>query len=117
MRYALTYLRKALGVNVPRETLSALAKEPVKRRERLEYRAMTRPPGILGELPLYWHRYLRLADTPTFGHALLGFPRYLQYVWRVASPWQVPLYAASVGIRRLRSHFGTGANPGSVSQL
>jgi hypothetical protein len=105
VRHALNYLRKALGATIPRETLSALAKEPVSRRERLEYRAMTRPPGILGELPLYWHRYLRLSGAPTFGHALLGFPRYLQHTWRVASPWQVPLYAASVGIRRARGHF------------
>lgn len=80
----LAYLRESLEAPVPDEVLAALERLPLSRFERLEYRVVNRPAGVLGELPAYVCNYRRLrmagvASSP------LDFARYLQHTWRLGS--------------------------------
>jgi hypothetical protein len=80
----LIYLRDAFTAPVPVEVLARLETIPISRLERAEYHVGNRRQGLLGELAVYWCNYRRQCDgSRTFSP--LGFPRYLQHTWKVAS--------------------------------
>jgi len=107
VRDALRYLDDLLGAPVPPAILEILHNEPVSPVERLEYRAATRPPGVLGKLPILWTRYVRYAHymrgakggrlRPRF----LGFPRYLQDYWELENPGQLLAGVVSKSLDRI----------------
>jgi hypothetical protein len=114
VRLMLRYLRRAFDAPVPREALDGLGAAPVSRLERLEHWAGNRRPGLLGELPAYWCNYRRFRERSAIGSPL-GFVRYLQQVWRVASLGDVARGAASRAGRRIRGAGGrASAGPGSA---
>jgi len=98
MRAQLEYLRSAFDTPVPPEAFSRLAASPISRLERFEHRWSLRDrrrPWIL----VYWCNHLR-SGSRSVGTSALTFPRYLQAVWRLDSPAQLPAAVAT----RLRRH-------------
>ena len=94
----LAYLRDAFTAPVPGQALARLEAMPVSRLERVEYHVGNRRQGLLGELPSYWCNYRRQRDGSRM-FSPLGFPRYLQHTWKVASLGQV-VHGALVRARR-----------------
>jgi hypothetical protein len=98
----LAYLRRQLGAPVPDEVLARLEALPISRLERLEYRVVNRPQGLLGELPGYWCHYRRLRADGQIT-STLGFPRYLQQTWRMASLGRMGRGALDRARKRVRA--------------
>ena len=101
MRAQLEYLQSAFEAPIPPEAFAMLAAAPISRLERFEHRWGVRDrrrPWIL----VYWCNHLR-SSPRSLPAAALTFPRYLQAVWRLDSPAQLPTAAAA----RLRRHLST----------
>ena len=112
LRKALTYLRDLLDTPIPPTILQRLQQIPLSKIERLEYQANTRVPGPMGGLPMAWFLYLRRSpSTSTLPPRLIGFPKYLQYLWAVEHLWQLPFVMASKGKRRMTSWSRTQLAP------
>lgn len=102
VRTMLYYLHATFAAPVPDDVLARLLALPVSHLERREYQIGNRPQGLLGELPSYWCNYRRLhggARLPP----LLGFARYLQQTWRVASLKEVAVGAVIRARHRARA--------------
>lgn len=101
---ALTYIQDLLHVPIPPAFLQSLKRMPVSRLERMEYHTRTRPPGLMGGLPIKWFRYLRHsppANKPVSLFNFIGFSRFLQHYWGIDHLWQVPFHIVSKGARRV----------------
>ncbi len=90
---ALAYLDGALALPVPAETLAALRAAPSRRRRRLAYRAGLKPPRPLRTLAVHWDRHRSLREPGGGGRGFPSFAHYLAGLWRLPSPWQVPVEA------------------------
>lgn len=100
---ALNYIQNLLNVPIPPAFLESLKSAPVSRLERMEYHTRTRPPGVMGGLPIKWFRYLRSsypAKNSVSLFNLIGFSRFLQHYWGIDHLWQVPLHIVSTGAKR-----------------
>jgi hypothetical protein len=100
-RTMLRYLEQTFRAPVPEAVLTELETLRVARLERFEYRVGNRPQGVLGELPSYWCNYRRLREDGVPGSPL-GFARYLQQTWRLASLGEV----AGGALARARNRLG-----------
>lgn len=105
LRETLTYLRDVFSAPIPAAILSGIQNIPVSKMERVEYKYKTQSyqQKPLGALPVHWFYYLRSANNTNSRYKLLGFIKYLQYLWGAESLWQLPLYAISMTIRRIRT--------------
>jgi hypothetical protein len=95
---ALSYLRDVVEAPIPASAVQTIRKMPTSRVERMEYAALTNPPGLLGTLPATWVHYLRLARGASGGSLqphFAGFLQYLQDSWGIEHVWQIPLRAIS----------------------
>ncbi len=103
LRDALHYLREALDAPIPDGLLRTMRALPVSALERLEHRIRLSPRWGLGGMPLhffhYW-RYARLSKDSTSGHGPIGLLAFLQQVWGLRRPSQVPAYVMGEGLRR-----------------
>jgi hypothetical protein len=105
---ALTYLRSAIGVEVPHPALEALRAAPRRLRDRYVAWGLGRNPhGRLGAIPYGLARYLRRTDGSGAWRTASGVPAFLQERWGLKSGWGIPAHAARrVGTlvrRRLRT--------------
>lgn len=101
----LAYLRDRFGAPIPDDVLQRIETLPVSRLERFEFRVGNRPQGIFGELPSYWCHYRRLRRDGQLSWPL-GFPRYLQQIWRLPSLGELPGAALDRVCARVRGLFG-----------
>jgi hypothetical protein len=101
----LAYLRREFAAPVPDGVLARLEALPVGWLESLEYRVGNRPQGLLGELPSYWCNYRRLREGRVIASPL-GFPRYLQQTWRLASLREAAGGALRRAGKRVRDRLG-----------
>jgi hypothetical protein len=94
LRDTLDFLSRVLNAPIPVATLSRLHNMPVSWVERIEYQAVSEPPGPLHTLPRTWTHYVRWERGTRDGRLeprFLGFPRYLQHYWGKKHLWQVPI--------------------------
>ncbi len=103
---ALQYLKNQMRADVPDEVLNALQKLPTTRAQHIEYSAWTRDPESYGPLMKLWLRYrwfARWENAVGIVNPVSGFVRYLQLVWKLRHPWQIPLYAWTKAVRQARA--------------
>jgi hypothetical protein len=101
MRDTLAFLRQHFVAAVPPEVLVALAASPTARIDRQFYRLKSKPPGLLGVLPLAYYHYLVLAAGAEERATLGGFWRHLQATWDLDRPAGVLGAAARKALRRI----------------
>jgi hypothetical protein len=100
---SLNYIQDLLHAPIPPAFLESLKSTPVSRLERMEYHTRTRPPGVMGGLPIKWFRYLRYShptNNPVSLFNFIGFSRFLQHYWGIDHLWQVPFHVVSKGVKR-----------------
>lgn len=98
LQTSLTQLNEILKVSIPAVILQKLSKLPLSELERQEERiAKSKQKTVLDRLALRYCQYNRIARP----FQLLGFIRYLQYLWGVEHLWEVPLQATRRGMRRI----------------
>jgi len=105
MRESLEYLAEKLDLPVPQGVMHALRTTPVTMGERLEYTALTSSVQRRGPFLSFWFRYrwhVRSESGRGIFSRLITFPRFLQFIWRRETLWQVPLYGLCEGIQRIR---------------
>ncbi|HEY2989791.1 MAG TPA: nucleotidyltransferase family protein [Candidatus Binatia bacterium] len=100
MKEALGYLRERFDAPIPAPVLEAVQKIPAARTERFEYlcRSEYRRRKLLGQLPILWFNYRRLADGASQGESM-NFLKYLQLAWRLDRPQQIALHAFLKSLR------------------
>lgn len=104
LKDALTYLEGLLNAPIPPTALQSLHGTHLSWIERLEHRTRTRLPGLTGQLPRLWFRFLRSSqrgDGAPLRFGLRGFPRFLQVTWGLDHLWQLPSCVVNRSIRRL----------------
>jgi hypothetical protein len=112
MADTLAYLRDALGAPVPARVLDEVRRLPSTLAERVDYRARTCRPDLMGPVLTLWTTYKDYAEKAASAGLRPGvadFPRYLQRAWKVDSGWQVPFYAVSKAGRRMVNALRTRA--------
>lgn len=88
---------------VPPEILAQLTQLKVSQFELMEYQMKTRRNSVLfNPLFLRYFQYLRAVSNRNLALKLLGFPKYLQYVWELEHIWEVPYQIIVRGMRRMR---------------
>lgn len=104
MKETLIYLHEEFAAPIPANVLQNLEKLPVTRGERLEHKAKTCqiPRNPVLELWMRFSHYKRVKSHAGLIMLLLGFPHYLQVIWRINHLWQLPFYVLYKSMRRLR---------------
>ncbi len=95
--HCLAYLRDHLGAAVPADVVQDLLLARVSRLERLDYVAQGKPATIPWAAMRYLARYLRSSRGRPLSRRIWAVPGYLQELWLLDSPWQVP----ADGVRRV----------------
>ncbi len=104
----LRYLRSTFAVPIPSECLHGIEGARTTLEEHFEYaRRMGFLVGSLGTptgsaMLQHLRRYSQYTQSHGFLRRIVGFPRYLQYVWRRDHLWQVPLHAIPRLVRKIR---------------
>jgi hypothetical protein len=98
----LSYLQDNLARPVPPVVWQRLKALPISRQEQNEYKFKTSQFSVWRKLSRLWFNYVRCAGDLRRFQKVIGFPRYLQYHWRLGSLWQVPLQAISATRREFR---------------
>ena len=99
---ALRLLRDALEAPVPDRALESLSRGARRPLRRLELRARTRPPTLMGGLLLHLCDYRRLRLAPGAQAHRKGFLGYLKDLWGLTRARDVPATAARKAWSRLR---------------
>ena len=100
----LPYLRRLVEAPVPDRVINELRDLPVTQAERGWMKIRTRGISRLTVRDLLRVRfglYQRSAFSARFRPAILGFPRYMQFVWGMDHWWQLPTRGARAVCRRL----------------
>jgi hypothetical protein len=98
---ALVFLREEFNAPVPAAVITELRGTAPAWLERWADRIKSRPPGMLGALPLHTVNYLRLTRRDSFWRRLAGAPVFFQRVWGVPTMRGVPVYVAKKAANRL----------------
>ena len=88
--------------SIPRETIERLARHPAGRLERLDFRGQQGGDGAASQVLRYLTRYGRLASRRGAFRKAKDFPTYLECMWELDSPRQVPLDGARRLVARAR---------------
>lgn len=106
LRDSLVYLRDLLNAPIPSGFLNNIHNMSVSDSELgREYNARIGPIksgwiGWIGNLPELWSYYSRMTSSFSLLRSLVGFLRFLQFVWEADYFWQIPFYAAFRAMRR-----------------
>ncbi|MEJ0091063.1 MAG: nucleotidyltransferase family protein [Limisphaerales bacterium] len=98
---ALVFLREEFNAPVPAQIIAELRGTPPAWLERWADRIKSRPPGLLGALPLHLVNYLRLTRHDNLWRRLTGAPAFFQRVWGVPTMGGLPVYVAKKAADRL----------------
>ena len=107
LRDTLNYIKMNFNVSVPPWVLETLDDVPHPLIERMEYRLKDKPIGILGVFPGHCFNYLRLVKNSSLRQKIFGFPGYLQDIWGLKNPWQIPLFVVAKLWERIKMRFTT----------
>lgn len=98
LQNSLLQLPEILNLPIPTAVLQKLSSLPISELERQEDRiARSKQKTILDRFRMRYCQYTRIASQ----FELLGFIRYLQYLWGVEHLWEVPVQATIRGMRRI----------------
>ena len=107
--WSLRWLEQALQAPVPGWVRAALENTQLPLKERVELGLGAVPISLAGRLPHLALHYLRLRqDVPDSVAA--GFGTYLQVVWGLRQPWEIPFYMLRRGVNRVRLWGGRRAS-------
>jgi len=104
LKNSLNYLRYLLGAPIPLTKFDEIQKIPISNFERREWYWQHRSPEISAIFFVLWFRISRLKDGGSFAERLIGFAKYMQFVWRVKHLWQLPVYFIIKSMRRIWRH-------------
>jgi putative nucleotidyltransferase-like protein len=102
VRQALGYLHHRLGQPIPAPVLTAAEALSISLAERVAYRVRRRPPVLFGRLPDLLFRYLDQSRGVSPLLRISGVVGWLQRVWGLPSPRQVPAYVVRRAWARAR---------------
>jgi hypothetical protein len=110
VRDALHYLSDKFAVPIPQATLQIFREMRTSRMEHIEYnyRSQSHIQKPLGYLPFLWFNYSRLAGNSVLPLKLIGFIKYMRSYWGVEHLWQLPFYAISMAMRRIKNWYKSG---------
>lgn len=91
LREPLRYLRTAVNAPIPLEILEKIRDLPVSKTEKLEHMVNMSPPTRWTAMLDLWCQHSRLAGDTMLLNKLIGFSRFLRYIWG-RSLWEIPLY-------------------------
>jgi hypothetical protein len=94
---AFRYLNDYFSAEIPVSVISALQKESFSFAEQQEYRSKMRGQVI----ETLWWRYCLWKKNNNFVRQFFSLPRFLQYLARLQSIWQVPFYLFYWGGKRI----------------
>ncbi len=83
LRIALSYLNAQFNAPIPDEVLSIIGKIKTSKVDEKLFHTLSRKPTLLGNIPIYWYKYLRTLEDRNRELNLLtliGFISYLQKV-------------------------------------
>lgn len=92
LRATLKYLAEIFDAPIPNKVLDCLQDLTPRSTDAIEYYFSTRPPGLLGGLPIFLANYLRNADQSGitgFSNRLKGFLDFLRIRWGLKNRRQV----------------------------
>lgn len=104
LKEMLTKLHEILNAPIPTSILQEIQNLPISTFEQREYQLMSgEKTTFLERFLMRYYQYSRTIDTAGIRLKLLGFPKYLQYVWGLPRLRDVPLQATIRGMKRLVS--------------
>jgi len=104
LQEALRYLVDLLAVAIPQDVLRSLSSAPISDAEQRFHKIRMQPMNTISPYRMLTFLYLRYSQAAYGTNSKLsyvGFLRYVQTLWGVDHPWQVPFYAVFKGIRRI----------------
>lgn len=106
--HGLRYLETTFDAPIPQSVLDELARLFVTPAERLEFHGWTTSHLTHHPLMRFYLRYLQFARREiSEGRRgkIFDLPLYLQHMWQLRSPWQLPFFIYQRGLRQLRAHW------------
>ncbi|GET42097.1 nucleotidyltransferase family protein [Microseira wollei] len=104
LKTTLSQLQDILNYPIPSSSFATIQNLPVSQFEAREYQIVAgKKTPILERFLLRYFQYSRMVNSADYQLKLLGFPRYLQYIWGVERLSQVPYQVIIRGIKRLVS--------------
>lgn len=104
LKNTLPLLHKILDTPLPETTLEKIEQLPISKLEQREYQIIHHKPyPLVGSFLSRYYQYLRLVNDGNTQFNLIGFIRYLQVAWGLASLWQVPVQVVTKAIKRVKT--------------
>lgn len=104
LRTTFSQLQDTLNYPIPSAIFENMQNLAVSQFEVREYQIIAgEKTTVLDRLLMRYFQYSRTVEADNFGVKLLGFARYLQYIWGVERLSQVPYQVVIRGIKRLGS--------------
>ncbi len=104
LRTTFSQLQDILNYPIPSAIFETIQNLPVSQFEVREYQIIAgEKTTVLDRLLMRYFQYSRTVEADNFGVKLLGFARYLQYIWGVERLSQGPYQVVIRGIKRLGS--------------
>lgn len=100
LKTQLIQLSEILNAPIPDSILLELENLTVSQMEQEEYQVFTKENlTVLDRFKIRYFQYLRTSKNAEFN--LLGFLRYLQYVWGLENLWEVPIQAMNWSMQKI----------------
>jgi hypothetical protein len=103
LRDALDYAQDVLDAPIPSAVFQRIQGIPTTKQEQIEHKLRTHRMALWRRLS-GWFTYSRYTSHTDWVHQIVGFPRFLQHLWRLDHLWQVPFFAVSNMAARLRPY-------------
>ena len=103
LRDTLDYVQDVLDAPIPSAVFQRIQRFPATKQEQIEHKLKTHRMALWRRLS-GWFIYSRYMSHTDWVHQIIGFPKYLQHLWRLDHLWQVPFFAVSNLAARLRPY-------------
>ena len=103
LKRILPELHQLLNIPISKKTLDQIQAISVPLSERIEHQIIScRSIPVFGNFLLKYFQHLRLTKDRGLKPQFLGFPKYLQYIWKLDNVWQIPVEVTTRGIKRVK---------------
>jgi len=92
LRDTLDYVQDVLDAPIPSAVFERIQRFPTTKQEQIEHKLKTHRMALWRRLS-GWFIYSRYMSHTDWVHQIVGFPKYLQHLWRLDHLWQVPFFA------------------------
>jgi len=103
LRDTLDYVQDVLDAPIPSAVFQRIQASPTTKQEQMEYKLRTHRMALWRRLS-GWFNYSRHTSNIPLVRRMIGLPKYLQHLWRLDHLWQVPFFAVSDIVGRIRPH-------------